>query len=274
MTTGKELTKADALPSSFEEISSMARAFVASGMFQDTKQLSQAIVKIQAGRELGLPPVYSMQNINMIRDRLTSSANTLAMLVKRSGRYNYRIKEHTNEICAIIFFERDGDKWVEIGTSTFTMTDAKTANLVKADSGWVKFPRAMLFSRAISQGARIYAPDAIGGMYTDEEIRCIPNMPTRNDKIEATVESPPVVPSVPETSTPSPSNDETPTDPTKDKNELLEQALKCKTGAELEMLAQKHGIPTEKFLKTVGCLPEKLKDIRNVQAAARVLFGK
>ncbi len=172
--TTKDVVKQDALPSSFDELSAMAKAFVQSGMFQDIKQLSQAIVKIQAGRELGLPPVYSMQNINMIRNRLTSSANTLAMLVKRSGRYNYRIKEHTEKVCTITFYEKDGDKWAEVGESSFSMDDAKRAELVKPDSGWAKFPRAMLFSRSISQGARIYAPDAIGGMYTDEEIRSIP----------------------------------------------------------------------------------------------------
>jgi len=168
------MTQELAIPVSFEETTNLARAFVQSGMFSDTKQLSQAIVKIQAGRELGLPPVYSMQNINMIRNRLTTSANTMAMLIKKSGRYNYRIKEHTDRSCTIVFYELDGEKWIEVGESTFTLEDAKRADLVKPDSGWMKYPRAMLFSRAISQGARLYCPDAIGGIYTDEEIRSIP----------------------------------------------------------------------------------------------------
>lgn len=163
----------DSMPATFEEVSGLAKAFVTSGYFTDTKQLAQAIVKIQAGRELGLAPVFAMQNINLIRNRLCSSANTLALLVKRTGKYNYRIKEHTDTSCAIIFYE-DGK---EVGESTFTIQDAKRADLVKPDSGWVKYPRAMLFSRAISQGARIYCPDAIGGVYTDEEMRSIPPRP-------------------------------------------------------------------------------------------------
>lgn len=162
------------LPATFEEVNGLAKAFIQSGYFSDTKQLAQAIVKIQAGKELALPPVFSMQNINLIRNRLTSSANTLALLVKRSGKYNYRIKEHTEAVCSISFLEAQDGKWVEVGESTFTIEDAKRADLVKPDSGWVKYPRAMLFSRAISQGARIYCPDAIGGIYTDEEIRSIP----------------------------------------------------------------------------------------------------
>jgi hypothetical protein len=155
---------------SYLEISSMAKAFYESGMFSDTKSQAQAIVKIIAGAELGLPAVYSMQNINLIRSRLTSSANTLAMLVKRSGKYDYRITEHNEQKCSIDFYQKDE----KLGNSTFTMEDAKRADLIKPDSGWIKYPRAMLFSRAISQGARIYCPDAIGGIYTDEEMMSIP----------------------------------------------------------------------------------------------------
>lgn len=161
------------MPVSLDEIKGFANAFVASGMFKDTKQLAEAIVKIQAGRELGLSPVYSMQNINLIRDRLTTSAGTIALLVKRSGRYNYHIKEHTDLKCTISFTESGK----EAGESTFTMEDAKRALLVRPDSGWTKYPRAMLFSRAISQGARIYCPDAIGGVYTNEEMTAIDEVP-------------------------------------------------------------------------------------------------
>src|SRR3990167_4058292 len=131
--------KSLALPASLEEVRGFADAFVKSGMFADTKQLAQAIVKIQAGRELGLSPVYSMQNINLIRDRLTTSANTMAMLVKKSGRYNYRIKNHTDLACSITFYENDNGKWTEVGESTFTMKDAERANLVKPDGGWMKY---------------------------------------------------------------------------------------------------------------------------------------
>ena len=184
------LTVREDMPVSFTDLTNMAQAFAASGMFQDTRQVAQAIVKIQAGKELGLAPVYSMMNINVIRGRLTTSANTLALLVKRSGRYNYHIEEHTDLKCTITFFE-DGKV---AGESTFTMDDAKRAELVKPDSGWAKYPRAMLFSRAISQGARIYAPDAIGGVYTDEEIRSIPSMPQDEEPMQVNTDTGEVVP--------------------------------------------------------------------------------
>ena len=65
--TNKAITITEgAMPVSFEELSGMAKAFVTSGMFKDTTAISPAIVKVQAGKELGIPPVYAMQNINMI----------------------------------------------------------------------------------------------------------------------------------------------------------------------------------------------------------------
>jgi len=155
----------------FGAMQSMGEAFFKSGMFTDVKSAAQAVVKIAAGMELGLQAIYAMQNINMIKGRLCTSANTMALLIKRSGRYNYRITEHTDLICTITFKEFENNTWVDVGDSTFTMEDAKRAKLVYPDSAWMKYPRAMLFSRAISQGARLYAPDAIGGVYTSEEIK-------------------------------------------------------------------------------------------------------
>ena len=168
-----ELVTQNDLSINFAEIQGLSDAFYKSGMFENVRNAAQAVVKIVAGRELGLPAAYSMQNINLIRGRLCSSANTLALLVKRSGRYNYRVKEHTDTVCTITFYEREGDKWIEVGESKFTIDDAKRADLIKPDGGWVKYPRAMLFSRAISQGARVYCPDAIGGIYTAEEMTSI-----------------------------------------------------------------------------------------------------
>ncbi len=170
MTTNQETAiqvRTETVLSNFKDVQGMAMAFIKSGFFENMKEASQAIVKIQAGRELGLSPVYAMQHINMIKGRLTTDANCMALLVKSSGKYDYRIKKHDESQCSITFYQSGK----EVGDSIFTIEDAKRAGLVKPDSGWVKYPRAMLFSRAISQGARLYCPDAIGGVYTHEEIQ-------------------------------------------------------------------------------------------------------
>lgn len=140
--------------------------FYKSGMFPDIKSEAQAVVKILAGQELGLPPIYSMTKIAIVKGRVTVGAEAIAALVKRDSHYHYQVTEHSSERCSIDFYE-DGKKAY---SSTFTMADAKGAGLVKQDSAWQTYPRAMLFSRAVSQGARIVCPHLIAGVYTHEEM--------------------------------------------------------------------------------------------------------
>ena len=160
---------------SFADIQSMGDAFFKSGMFPTLKSAAQAVVKIQAGRELGLGPVYSMQRLYMVDGKLGMAAETMGALLKQSGKYNYRVKKHTDQKCSIIFYE----KGQEVYISTFTMADAKRARLIKPGGAWEKYPRALLFSRALSQGQRIVGPDSsVGGAYTLEELDSIgTNMP-------------------------------------------------------------------------------------------------
>lgn len=161
---GEKLTNLD-----LGSIRSLSEAFKESGLFPDIQKEAQAMVKIVAGQELGLPPLYSMRNFYIIKGRLAMAAETMGLLLKRTGRYNYKVLEHTDEKCSIQFYE-DGE---DVYLSTFTMADAKRAGLVRAESGWLKFPRAMLFSRSLSQGGRIVAPELLGRGYTIEEAESI-----------------------------------------------------------------------------------------------------
>lgn len=152
-------------------VRSLSKDFKESGLFPDINSEAQAVVKIIAGQELGLPPVYSMQNFYIIKGRLSMAAETMALLLrsKGKGKYDYQVKEHTDDKCVIQFYQDGKGAYL----STFTMADAKRAGLVKPDSGWFKFPKAMLFSRAMSQGSRIVAPELMAGAYTTEEAESI-----------------------------------------------------------------------------------------------------
>jgi hypothetical protein len=147
---------------------SVARAFKASGMFPDLQSEAQAFVKVMAGRELGIGPMASMMGINMIQGKVTLSANLMASQVKASPVYDYIVREHTAESCSIEFLQ-NGEV---CGTSTFTMEDARRAGLVKSGGAWMKYPKALLFARTLSQGVRWYCPDVLNGSpaYVPEEL--------------------------------------------------------------------------------------------------------
>jgi hypothetical protein len=150
--------------STYDEVERVAKAMAASGFFPDAQSISKAVVKIMAGAEIGFGPFASMQGVNIIKGKPSYNANMLASSVKASGRYDYRIVKLNDEICDLAFFEAGQ----EVGHSIFNLQDARRAGVSNLD----KFPRNMLFARAMSNGVRWYCPDVTNGnaVYTPEEL--------------------------------------------------------------------------------------------------------
>lgn len=190
---------------SYAEIEQVGKAFVASGMFGgDMDRTSKAITKIMAGQELGLAPFASMRAVHVIEGNATLSANTMAGMVKSSGRYDYDIKKKELDGCTIDFYEIRSGKRTKIGTETFDIDEARMASLLDPEceeaplkhnirpikrwnkwkkqneekdgcmckDNWKTYPKAMMFARCISNGVRTYCPDVFSGMlvYTPDEL--------------------------------------------------------------------------------------------------------
>lgn len=190
---------------SYSEIEQISKAFVASGMFgTDMDKISKGITKIMAGQELGLAPFASMRAVHVIEGNATLSANTMAGMVKSSGRYDYEVKKKDLTGCDIDFFEIRNGKRVKIGSETFDIDEAKMAgmfdpecpnaplehnlrNIEKRGRGgstytkyntcnckdnWKNYPKSMMFARCVSNGVRSYCPDVFSGMlvYTPDEL--------------------------------------------------------------------------------------------------------
>lgn len=190
---------------SYAEIEQIGKAFVASKMFgDDMDRTSMAITKIMAGQELGLAPFASMRAVHVIEGNATLSANTMAGMVKSSGKYDYDIKKKDLTGCEVEFFEIRSGKRVKLGIETFDVDEAKMAgmfdpecinaplehnlrditmykkgggswnksNSCNCKNNWKNYPKAMLFARCISNGVRTYCPDVFSGMlvYTPDEL--------------------------------------------------------------------------------------------------------
>jgi hypothetical protein len=157
------MSNKELMPASVQEITSLGKLFFESGMFQDIKSASQAVVKIAAGREIGIPPFAAMSGIHIIQGKPSIGAGLMASMVKASGKYNYKVLQQDEKVCSIDYYE--GKE--KIGNSTFTIEDAKKAGTKNID----KFPKNMLFARAMSNGVRWFTPDIFAGpVYTPEEI--------------------------------------------------------------------------------------------------------
>lgn len=164
--SSNELARVAAVAVTSMDDMTLGQMLARSGYFQDARDAAQAIVKVLAGRELGLGPIASMTGIYVVKGRVTLSANLIAAAIKRSGRYNYRVRRMDDHGCEIEFFEGRES----IGVSTFTVDDAKNASLLSGDN-WKKFPRNMYFARAMSNGAKWFTPDVFAGpVYTPDEL--------------------------------------------------------------------------------------------------------
>lgn len=153
---------------SVDDLARIGKMMAVSGYFQDAREAAQAAVKVQAGMEMGFGPFTSMTGIHIIQGRPSVGANLMASAVKMNPRYDYRVREMSDQVCKIEFFEIIGGKRESIGVSEFTLADGKKAGTKNLD----KFPRNMLFARAMSNGIRWYCPDAFAGntVYTPEEL--------------------------------------------------------------------------------------------------------
>jgi hypothetical protein len=151
---------------SLSDPAELGRMLAASGYFSDVKDAAQAVVKVLAGRELGIPPIAAMTGVFIVKGRVTLGANLIAALIKRHPKYDLRVVELTNERCEIAFLQ-DGE---QIGTSEFTIQDARQAGL--SGDNWRHYPRNMLYARAVSNGAKWFVPDVFAGgpVYTPDEL--------------------------------------------------------------------------------------------------------
>jgi hypothetical protein len=157
-----------------KQITFIGKMMAQSGMFSDLQRdPAKAIVKIIAGQEMGIPPVEACRGLDIIQGQVAIGAGLMASKIKASDKYDYKVLKWDNEACLIHFFERNPEtgKMEFAGPSEFTMADARAAALATKDN-WRKWPRNMLFSRAMSNGQSIYAPDIfqVGKVYTPEEL--------------------------------------------------------------------------------------------------------
>jgi|688.fasta_scaffold00244_103 hypothetical protein len=154
----------------FGEIENIANHFVQSGYFKDLRSVSQAVVKILKGRELGIGPFTAIDQINMIQGRPSPNANLIAALIRKSKDYDYEILEHTDQVCRLQILRHGKPSGPPV---EFTYENAKKAGLTR-NATYQAYPRNMLFARAISNAAKFGCPDVTTGLYVPEDFEGTP----------------------------------------------------------------------------------------------------
>lgn len=141
-------------------------------------------VAIQMGLEVGLTPMAALQNIAVINGRPSIWGDAQLAVVRATGeleQFEEWFEENGKRLArnpqtfndmtaAVCLVKRAGQPAKE---SSFSVADAKRANLWGKSGPWTQYPTRMLMFRARSFGLRDTFGDALKGMRSAEEERDI-----------------------------------------------------------------------------------------------------
>jgi len=160
----------DYLPARISEVGEFAMIASKSGMF-GAGNPDELVVKLMAGASWGIPPLSALSDVYVVKGKPMASSTLLRAMIRKSGNYDYRVVEHTDQAAEIEFLRvlPSGDREV-LGSTRFDMVRAKAQGLT-SNRLYQTAPRNMLLARATSDGVKTHCPDVfMGSIYAEGEI--------------------------------------------------------------------------------------------------------
>jgi hypothetical protein len=154
------------------------------------------LMKLQGGRELGLPPMRAMAALYVVNGRLAMEGWAMLALCRASGKFAklrpFNEGEGDSRSGCIEFVRADTG---ESETVRFTTADAKRAGLMSKDT-YKSYPDDMLIWKAVGRFGKRYASDVIMGIDVAE------TAPDNRPMVVAASETPRELPPADETEDP------------------------------------------------------------------------
>jgi len=164
----------------FRDIDGMLRAancYLQSGFAPSHIRKAQQLIVLWAqAAEMGVGPMTAINKMSVIGNKAGPMTELALALVEQRGlledtpRVEYS-GEGDDSKCTVTV-QRKGRKSSQ--SWSFSMKDAKTANLIKPGSAWITYPEDMLYARAMGRALHRVFPDVMAGMYTAEELSDFP----------------------------------------------------------------------------------------------------
>lgn len=161
----------------FEDAQRIAKALASSTLipqqFQGQAGYANCLVALNIARRMGMDPLMVMQNLFIIHGRPSWSSQFIIGLVNGCGkfsplRYDITGKGDTLACTAIATELSTGE---ELRGPEVTMAMAKKEGwATKAGSKWQTMPELMIRYRAAAFWGRLYIPDLLVGIQTQEEV--------------------------------------------------------------------------------------------------------
>jgi hypothetical protein len=183
---------------SVQDIQAMAQAVARSRLFGFAE--SELVTLMLLCQSQQLHPIKAVQRYSVIQGKPAMKSDAMLADFQQIGGSVKWVSESGDCESAEAIFTHPVH-CPEGQTVTFTLEDARRAKLIKPDSGWEKFPSAMLRARVVSAGIRMVAPGIVAGLYTPEEVadfapiearaRVIDAQPASNEEAGTADEAPP-----------------------------------------------------------------------------------
>lgn len=154
-------------PTSLEDAFRLARSLWGSGLYAKFKSAAGIWAVIIRGRELGLGALAALDCISVVEGRPSPNAHFLISRARRNRRCEYLRFIGGDHTYALWHGKAHGEQEIPL---RYTIEQARKAQLVKPGSAWDKRPDEMLRKTAGVQLARIIVPDALDGLYSQEEM--------------------------------------------------------------------------------------------------------
>lgn len=131
------------------------------------------VIALGLAQQMGLSPFIVMQNLNIIKGKISWSGSFCKTLIEMTGRFknlelNYFGEKGKDSYGCYLSATRISDG-KEIKGPEVTVLMAKEEGWT-TNKKWITLTDLMLGYRCQSFFARLYCPEALGGIYTSEEI--------------------------------------------------------------------------------------------------------
>lgn len=213
----------------FTDAQRICRALTQSGIvptsYQGDQNIPNAMVALEMANRIGISPISVMQNLHIIEGRPSWSSNFIISMLNSSGKFTplrFRYEETDGEDVSRItkkwnkrlnqYDETKETEFIQGLSCVAYATDKNTGEIIegpevsvkmaflegwlsKNGSKWRTMPKLMLAYRAAAFFGRLYAPELLLGIHSDDEISDIG--PTATTTIPTVIEPdgdiPPIV---------------------------------------------------------------------------------
>jgi hypothetical protein len=168
-----------------------ARCYLQSGLAPASyKNEQQLVIAWARARELGIPYLQAVEGMSVINGRIGLMGDLALALAERSGELEDKRVRYTgegDELTCFLELKRKGREWKQW---SFSVKEARSAQIYDRSAVWRQYPRRMTYYRALGFALRDEFGDVLRGMKTTEELQDYPEEATSKRKTKYDLHKP------------------------------------------------------------------------------------